>query len=150
MGVGVFETLYEGLFCRVLDLLPRSMWQWPFSMGSVGSWPYYPGPCGSGRFPWVLSGLGLTTPVHVAVAVLNGFRRVFDLLPRSMWQWPFVRWLGMQEPASAIFSLLNLIGHALMLRRFTCLVPRHAPLYWLWVAYSLVSPGRLVWNPSTG
>ena len=45
----------------------------------------------------------------------------------------------MQEPASAIFSILNMLGHVLMLRRFACLVPRHAPLYWLWIAYSLVS-----------
>ena len=54
-------------------------------------------------------------------------------------QWPFVRWLGMQEPASAIFSLMNLMCHMVMLRRFMTLVPQHAPLYWLWITYARVS-----------
>lgn len=34
-------------------------------------------------------------------------------------KWPFVRWAGMQEPASVLFSLANLAVHALCLLRFT-------------------------------
>lgn len=33
-------------------------------------------------------------------------------------KWPFVRWAGMQEPASVLFSLANLAAHALCLLRF--------------------------------
>ncbi|XP_037084681.1 post-GPI attachment to proteins factor 3-like [Pollicipes pollicipes] len=67
-------------------------------------------------------------------------------IPQFYGKWPFVRWLGMQEPASAIFSILNLLGHVLMLVRFTRLVPRRAPLYWLWIAYSLVCINAWFWS----
>lgn len=32
--------------------------------------------------------------------------------------WPFVRWFGFEEPASLLFSLLNLVPHALFLRYY--------------------------------
>ncbi|XP_037077339.1 post-GPI attachment to proteins factor 3-like isoform X2 [Pollicipes pollicipes] len=67
-------------------------------------------------------------------------------VPQFYGKWPFVQWLGLQEPASAIFSILNLLGHVLMLRRFTSLVPRHAPLFWLWITYSLVCINAWLWS----
>lgn len=42
-------------------------------------------------------------------------------------KWPFTRWLGMQEPASVLFSLLNLAAHALCLARLWRLQQRSSP-----------------------
>ncbi|XP_043216525.1 post-GPI attachment to proteins factor 3-like isoform X2 [Amphibalanus amphitrite] len=66
--------------------------------------------------------------------------------PHLSSMWPFVRCLGMQEPASAIFSLMNLMCHVVMLRHFRTLVPQHAPLYWLWITYALVCMNGWFWS----
>ena len=54
-------------------------------------------------------------------------------------QWPFVRVLGVQEPASVVFSVLNALSHVYMLLRLRRAVPAHAPFYWLWHSYAAVS-----------
>ena len=54
-------------------------------------------------------------------------------------QWPFVRVLGAQEPASVVFSVLNGLAHLVMIGVFRSRVPKDAPLYWTVNMYALVS-----------
>lgn len=44
----------------------------------------------------------------------------------------------MQEPASMLFSLLNLLMHLRLLQRFRSAVRPGAPLRWLWLFYGAV------------
>lgn len=46
-------------------------------------------------------------------------------------QWPFVRFLGIQEPASVIFSLLNLVTHLYGFSVFYQKVPKDYPYLWI-------------------
>ena len=45
----------------------------------------------------------------------------------------------MQEPAAAIFSLLNLLAHIQLLRRFLRKIHPEAPMRNVWIMYGLVS-----------
>ena len=56
-----------------------------------------------------------------------------------LFQWPFIRVLGLQEPASVIFSVLNLMPHVIMMVKFRRSVPSKAPMYYIWHAYAVVS-----------
>ena len=57
---------------------------------------------------------------------------------KVMFQWPFVRFFGIQEPASAFFSVLNFYAHSAMITKFRREVPSDSPLYWLWHSYCIV------------
>lgn len=52
--------------------------------------------------------------------------------------------LGLQEPASVIFSLMNLYIHLRMLRIFRKEVRPDSPLYYLWHLFCIVSILKLV------
>ena len=54
-------------------------------------------------------------------------------------QWPFIRFMGMQEPASSIFSILNGAVAVYMLLQFRKRVPSTAPMYEAWHGYFAVS-----------
>lgn len=54
-------------------------------------------------------------------------------------QWPFARFAGMQEPASAAASILNLLVNLYALRRFSREVPVEAPMRTIWIAQACVS-----------
>lgn len=45
----------------------------------------------------------------------------------------------MQEPASTIFSLVNLYAHVRMMIRMQAELRPDTPLKWLWLGYGLVS-----------
>lgn len=68
-------------------------------------------------------------------------------------KWPFKRWLGMQEPASALFSLANLTAHLLgffgIYRRGV--QPRARRRSWLlhWEIVLFASVAVVVWSAST-
>lgn len=53
-------------------------------------------------------------------------------------QWPFVRFLCFEEPASALASLLNGLACLSMLLRYRRAVPRQSPMYHTINAFSLV------------
>lgn len=53
-------------------------------------------------------------------------------------QWPFARFYGIQEPASAIFSLFNGLTH-MMIFKFRAKVSSAAPMYYAWHAMAIVS-----------
>lgn len=61
-------------------------------------------------------------------------------------KWPFVRILGIQEPASAIFSILNLLPHIYMFREMRKTVSSETKTYPVWLGYSLVSINTWTWS----
>lgn len=50
-------------------------------------------------------------------------------------KWPFQRVLGMQEPASVLFSLLNLVAHIHCLWLYVNVVQRRYIYFWIWLKY---------------
>ena len=60
-------------------------------------------------------------------------------VPQFYGKWPFVRIFGMQEPASVVFSVLNLVTNVYMLLWFRNNVPSDAPMYNIWMFYSLTA-----------
>ncbi|KDR20100.1 Post-GPI attachment to proteins factor 3, partial [Zootermopsis nevadensis] len=69
-----------------------------------------------------------------------------SILCLNFFQWPFIRILGIQEPASVIFSILNFIAHYMMLRKFRREVRKTSPMYWLWHAYAMVCLNCWFWS----
>lgn len=73
-------------------------------------------------------------------------------VPQFYGKWPFKRLLGVQEPASAFFSFLNLLVHWKMLKKFRREVRGDSPMYYIWNMFSVVradakeSLGRAVTN----
>ncbi|XP_050310287.1 post-GPI attachment to proteins factor 3 [Anthonomus grandis grandis] len=66
--------------------------------------------------------------------------------PQFHGKWPFIRFLGIQEPASVMFSLLNLFAHLIMIRKFNKFVRPDSPLYWLWFVYCVVCCHAWLWS----
>lgn len=62
-----------------------------------------------------------------------------DVITSSVLQWPFVRFLGIQEPAATLFSILNLVGHVVMIKKFRREVRSSAPFYLMTHVFCLVS-----------
>ena len=56
-----------------------------------------------------------------------------------LFQWPFVRVFGFQEPASVLFSLFNLAAQVWNLKLFVKSVPYDAPMQKAWLTYFIVS-----------
>lgn len=70
-----------------------------------------------------------------------GFRvPSIPLTPPIPSQWPFSRFLFVQEPASAFASLLNGLASFVMLLRYKAAVPPTSPMYPTCVAFAWVSP----------
>lgn len=67
-------------------------------------------------------------------------------VPQFYGKWPFLRIMGMQEPASVLFSLLNGLGHLYMIMKFRRKVPRNAPMYYAWHIYSLIAMHAWFWS----
>jgi len=67
------------------------------------------------------------------------FHRNKKRTPQFFGKWPFIRIFGMQEPAAAIFSLMNLFAHVHLLRRFHNKIPSDAPMRNVWIIYGFVS-----------
>jgi len=61
-------------------------------------------------------------------------------------KWPFARFYGVQEPASALFSLFNLSVHAAMIVRFVRRAETAAPTYKVWICYAAVSVNAWIWS----
>ena len=67
------------------------------------------------------------------------FHRNKKRTPQFFGKWPFIRIFGMQEPAAAIFSMMNLFAHVHLLRRFHQKIPSDAPMRNVWIIYGFVS-----------
>lgn len=61
-------------------------------------------------------------------------------------KWPFVRFFGIQEPASVIFSLANMFIHYYMFKKFKSYIRRGTPLYWVWHLYTAVCINAWIWS----
>ena len=61
-------------------------------------------------------------------------------------KWPFVRYAGMQEPASVAFSVLNLIAHVQGGRVVSKRVPRDHPMRPYYIAWSYISINAWLWS----
>ncbi|VDD79261.1 unnamed protein product [Mesocestoides corti] len=61
-------------------------------------------------------------------------------------QWPQIRLLGIQEPASALFSALNFITQLVTLLHFLRHVPYHAPLFSFWILFALAGLNAWLWS----
>ncbi|VDP57548.1 unnamed protein product [Schistosoma curassoni] len=60
-------------------------------------------------------------------------------VPQFNGKWPFIRLCGIQEPASAIFSLLNFMFNCHMFNKFYRYVPYNSPMYKTWVMQIIFS-----------
>ncbi|CAB3371893.1 Hypothetical predicted protein [Cloeon dipterum] len=67
-------------------------------------------------------------------------------VPQFYGRWPFIRVLGLQEPASVVFSLLNLVANLAMLNKFQLKVPKFVPGYHLWTIHSWVCINAWFWS----
>ncbi len=63
-------------------------------------------------------------------------------VPQFYGKWPFERFLGMQEPASVVFSILNFLSHCWMIRKFRADVRPDSPMFRVWHVFCVV---RLQW-----
>ncbi|KAK9889827.1 hypothetical protein WA026_007195 [Henosepilachna vigintioctopunctata] len=77
---------------------------------------------------------------------VNEFENAGMSIPQFYGKWPFVRYLGLQEPASTVFSLINLILHLKWLRKFRTKVPNDCPLYGLWHIFAIVCVHAWFWS----
>ncbi|XP_014663174.1 PREDICTED: post-GPI attachment to proteins factor 3-like [Priapulus caudatus] len=67
-------------------------------------------------------------------------------VPQFYGKWPFTKWLGMQEPASAIFSALNLLTHLGMYVEFRRRVRAAAPMFSVWSGYAAFAVNAWAWS----
>jgi len=61
-------------------------------------------------------------------------------------KWPFKRWYGIQEPLSALFSLLNFLVYALSHRAMKRLIPIDWPLRNHYLGVALVGMNAWIWS----
>jgi hypothetical protein len=53
------------------------------------------------------------------MSMITSKRKGYTLGPLKYYgHWPFIRWFGLEEPASSLFSVLNIIPHALFLKYY--------------------------------
>lgn len=63
---------------------------------------------------------------------------ILSLTVHFSFQWPFVRYFGVQEPASVLFSLFNLFSCLYMFIKFYRNLTEPESLRIIWLAYSMV------------
>ncbi|CAL8072846.1 unnamed protein product [Orchesella dallaii] len=67
-------------------------------------------------------------------------------IPQFFGKWPFIRLWGVQEPASTVFSLVNLLSHVFGIWHLRKNVPKDAPLIPLWYLFAAVCINGWVWS----
>jgi len=67
-------------------------------------------------------------------------------IPQFYGKWPFTRMLGMQEPASVLFSIMNLLTNLYMIIWFRNIVPGSAPMINVWTFYSFTAVNAWIWS----
>ncbi|XP_047528297.1 post-GPI attachment to proteins factor 3 [Vanessa atalanta] len=67
-------------------------------------------------------------------------------VPKFHGKWPFKRILGVQEPASAFASLLNLITHMYMYSKLQEISVRSTPHVLFWHAFAVVCMNAWIWS----
>ncbi|XP_070566720.1 post-GPI attachment to proteins factor 3-like [Ptychodera flava] len=67
-------------------------------------------------------------------------------VPQFHGKWPFIRILGVQEPASVLFSFLNGLMHIIGIIEYRRRLPSDAPMYWIWHAFAAVGVNTWFWS----
>lgn len=67
-------------------------------------------------------------------------------IPQFHGKWPFVRLVGLQEPASVFFSALNFFVHYKGLIKFREEVRGDSPLFRVWHAFSFICLNAWTWS----
>lgn len=57
-----------------------------------------------------------------------------------------MRFLGIQEPASAVFSIFNLLAHIHYLKKFRAEVRPDSPCFKLWHIFTAISVNGWIWS----
>ncbi|KAI0093839.1 Per1-like protein [Irpex rosettiformis] len=61
-------------------------------------------------------------------------------------KWPFWRFAGMQEPASVVFSMLNLVYHVKGYSQIQKRIPDNHPMKWYYRIFAFVSMNAWIWS----
>ena len=61
-------------------------------------------------------------------------------------KWPFYRFLGIQEPASVVFSIMNGYAHYNGLITFLANTPVWNPLYYVWKVNGILAVNSWIWS----
>lgn len=77
---------------------------------------------------------------------VDAFRRDGSKCPQFGGKWPFIRFAGMQEPASVLFSLLNAIPNVFGLIKLRRTVPSTTPMYYAWQFHFVISINAWIWS----
>lgn len=76
---------------------------------------------------------------------VDAFKKDHIGVPQFYGKWPFVRFLGIQEPASVLFSIMNGLWH-LRILTYRKLVPTKIPMYYIWHVYALIGFNAWFWS----
>ncbi|KAM3961813.1 per1-like protein PGAP3 [Aphomia sociella] len=84
---------------------------------------------------------------HCMWRTVDGFQERGYSIPKFHGKWPFVRLFGVQEPASAFASLLNLAAHIYMHNKITKQFPvKNMPLVLFWHVFATVCMNAWTWS----
>ena len=75
------------------------------------------------------------------VAIASG-----DKIHQYHGKWPFWRFGGVQEPASVVFSLLNMVAHIRGAQEVRRWIPEWHPMKWYYFMFSIVSINAWIWS----
>ncbi|CAB0044687.1 unnamed protein product [Trichogramma brassicae] len=67
-------------------------------------------------------------------------------VPQFHGKWPFIRILGLQEPASVLFSLLNFYAHATYYWKLKKKVTSSAPMFFVWTWFTAICLHGWFWS----
>ncbi|XP_048754690.2 post-GPI attachment to proteins factor 3-like isoform X2 [Ostrea edulis] len=76
---------------------------------------------------------------------VEAFRKDTIDIPQFHGKWPFLRVLGIQEPASVVFSVLNGLYHLLILT-YRRTVPSSTPMYYVWHVVAVIGLHAWTWS----
>ncbi|KAG5326301.1 PGAP3 factor, partial [Pseudoatta argentina] len=64
----------------------------------------------------------------------------------ALYYWPFIRLFGCQEPASVLFSILNLCAHWIMYRKFKRRIDQTNPMFYAWTYFNIICLNGWFWS----
>jgi post-GPI attachment to proteins factor 3 len=67
-------------------------------------------------------------------------------VPQFYGKWPFIRILGIQEPASVLASILHFIVNLYYIRQLLIRTSKYSYMKYLWIGFGLVSLNTWLWS----
>ncbi|XP_069763306.1 post-GPI attachment to proteins factor 3 isoform X3 [Narcine bancroftii] len=83
---------------------------------------------------------------HCMWATVGLYIREGHKVPQFHGKWPFYRFLFVQEPASAVASILNGLANLMMLVKYRAMVPPECPMYQTCVSFAIVTLNAWIWS----